>query len=428
MHWRVKSRFFWGIGILCDLLLAPFVMFFPRNKRKIVFGAWSGHQYSCNPRYLMEYILERGGFECVWIGERHLKDEVLKVKGAKFAEKGSLMALWHCLTSGVWAYNVNYRDDIAWMPCCRRVVLLYLTHGSPDKKIGKLQLDGHGKSVGHSVTKKHLGNGIVRKLYERFRDFCYDESAWSSATSPMGETIRLANLPDWLSEDRMIRCGTPRFDFMIHNASNSSLRLELRKKYADILGVPVDKRWIIYVPTWRHEPQYVFSFANSSSRDRYEQLLKRTNAILIEKHHPITIERRFVSGGQYGSITVVSRECSLHIDMQELLLASDLMVTDYSSIYYDFYLMNRPVIHFIYDYDHFMNVDMGFNFDIREYGGGPFVGTEDELLSCLERSDGDLLSMRNEKTREHLVYEAGHACEGYCQLLERLANGRGKHP
>ena len=428
MHWRLKSRFCWWIGVLCDLLIAPLAMFLPRNRRKIVFGAWSGRQYSCNPRYLMEYILGRGGFECVWIGERHLRDEVLKVKGAKFAEKGSLKALWHCLTAGVWACNVNWRLDIAWVPWCRRVVLLYLGNGAPDKKTGALQLDGHGKAVGGCAARMAAKKRIVRALHVRLRDFFYDESAWSSATSPAGEKIRLANLPHLLSEDRMIRCGTPRCDFMIHNAHNLSLRAELRKKYADILGVPTDKRWIIYVPTWRHEPQYVFSFANSSSRERYEQLLERTNAILIEKHHPITIERRFVSGGQYGSITVVSRECSLHIDMQELLLASDLMITDYSSVYYEFYLMDRPVIHFVYDYDHFMNVDMGFNFDIREYGGGPFVETEDELLSCLERSYGDLLSMRNDKTREHLVYETGHACEGYCQLLERLANGRGKRP
>ena len=228
-------------------------------------------------------------------------------------------------------------------------------------------------------------------------------------------------MPFRLSKERMLHCGTPRFDFMIHHAKDDNLRRKLREKYAHILGLPEDKRWILYVPTWRHNSEDVFSFTNAVQVKRLQEQLEVDNFILIEKHHPIILERGMVKGGQAGGIFVISREQSLHIDMQELLLASDRLITDYSSIYYDFYLMDRPVIHYIYDYDRFMNVDMGFNFDIREYGGGPFAGTEEELLRYLAMTDGALLACRNEKTREHLTYETGHSCEGYYKLLERLA-------
>lgn len=422
MHWRLKSKLTWYLGLLSDMLLVPFVVLMPRNRRKIVFGAWSGRQYSCNPRYLMEYVLGRGGFTCVWVGERHLRNEVLKHKGAKFAAKGSLAALWHCLTAGVYACNVQWRMDIAWIPRCRRVKLLYLTHGSPDKKTGALQLDGQGGSASTMANKrKGIIRGLIGGLISSFWDFCYDESAWCSATSPVGEEIRLSNMPFRLSKDRMLHCGTPRFDFMIHHAKDENLKNMLRGKYSRILGLPVDKRWILYVPTWRHNLEDVFSFTNAVQVKRLQKQLDTDGAILIEKHHPIILERGTVNGGQFGSVFVISREQSLHIDMQEILLASDRLITDYSSIYYDYYLVNRPVIHYIYDYEHFMNVDMGFNFDIRNYGGGPFAETEDELLKYLAMTDDALIARRNEKTREHLMYETGHSCEGYYKLLERLA-------
>ena len=422
MHWRNKSRFGWYLGCFLDLVLLPFVVLSPRNKRKIVFGAWFGRQYSCNPRYLMEYVLSRGGFECVWIGERHLRDEVLKVKGAKFAARGSLPALWHCLTAGIGAYNVSWMNDIGWIPCCGRAKLLYLTHGSPDKKTGKFQLNGKGESrATMSVRQKSRFRKIVGGWMWRFHEFCYGESAWCSATSPMGEEIRLSNMPSRLSRERMLHCGTPRFDFMIHHAKDEAMHKALREKYARILGLPEDKRWVLYVPTWRHDSKDVFSFTKATESGRFQSLLEKDGFVLVEKHHPLILERGIVKGGRTGCVFVVSHEQSLHIDMQELLLASDRLITDYSSIYYDFYLIDRPVVHFIYDYDHFMNVDMGFNFDIREYGGGPFAETEEELLGCLAMTDEELLARRSEKTREHLTYETGHACEGYYELLEKLA-------
>ena len=426
MHWRLKNRFSWYVGLLCDLIILPLVLLMPRNRRKIVFGAWGGNQYSCNPKYLMEYVLKRGGFDCVWIGERHLRDEVLKHKGAKFATKGSLTALYHCLTAGIWACNVQWRIDIAWIPRCRRVNLLYLTHGSPDKKTGNLQLDGKGNAADAKSVRRVGLRGLISRFLSWFWDFCYDESSWCSATSPIGEEIRLSNMPNRLSKSRMLHSGTPRFDYMIQNANNSELKDELRKKYAKLLGVPNDKKWILYVPTWRHDVDSVFSFPKSGICDKYDEMLRRQNAIVIEKQHPITLEKADIRAGQHGSVYVVSREQSLHVDMQELLLASDLLITDYSSIYYDFYLMNRPVIHYVYDYDHFMNVDMGFNFDIREYGGGPFAYTEDELMKYMEMPDAELLKLRNEKTKEHLTYETGHSCEAYYDLVSELAKKKSR--
>ena len=107
-------------------------------------------------------------------------------------------------------------------------------------------------------------------------------------------------------------------------------------------------------------------------------------------------------------------------------MASDRLITDYSSIYYDFVLLDRPVIHFTYDYDNFMTRDMGFNFDMRDYGGGPFAYDIDEFTDVLALSDEKLLSMRNEATkRDQLTYETGEACSKYYDFLLRRTTERG---
>ena len=67
------------------LLVSPVVVLFPRNPRKIVFGAWGGRQFSCNPKYLFQYLAPRGEFVCVWVGDEALRGEVLKTPRAHFA-------------------------------------------------------------------------------------------------------------------------------------------------------------------------------------------------------------------------------------------------------------------------------------------------------------------------------------------------------
>ena len=417
---KIIYKIKWLFGLLGDIVLIPVVYFIPRNNRKIVFGAWSGHSFSCNPKYLMQYILKRGGFKCVWVGDRELKDAALAVPGANFALKGSLTALWHCLTAKFFAFNVCSYDDIIKIPHCHRTTLLYLSHGYPDKRMGERQFGGDGE-IDRCVSRNNWLRSFVRDALLRLDHFMYGQEAWSSASSPQGDELRVFNMPWRLSMDRMLHAGTPRADYILAHANDLELKKNLKNKIANILGVSVEKKWILYVPTWRHNQNDLFSFSTSKNRVKYNDILESKGALLIEKHHPKTLRDGFLEGGVCGSICIVDQCMARQIDTQELLLASDLLITDYSSIYYDFYLMNRPVIHFTYDFEKAYTKDFGFDFDIREYGGGPFAYSEDELLKYLAMTGEDLLAQRNEKTKEQLSYETGHACEGYYNLLERLS-------
>ena len=136
------------------LLLSPVIILFPRSRKKILFGAWGGKQYSCNPKYLFEYMVKKGGFNCIWVGDSSLKESVNNCPGAKFTRKGSLLALWHSLTASFYVCNVNWRGDITNVPRCRRVELFYLTHGYADKNVGIKQFNGRG-AVGE-IGRAHV--------------------------------------------------------------------------------------------------------------------------------------------------------------------------------------------------------------------------------------------------------------------------------
>lgn len=411
------SRFRRYGRLLVDSLMVPVVLLMPRNRKKVLFGAWSGHQYSCNSKYLFENLVSRGDLRCYWVGDAQLSSCVLSTKGARFVRKGSLAALWHALTASWYVCNIQWRSDIINIPHCGRVNHIYLTHGVADKKMGSFQYKGNGP-VAHQAQQIGAVRRWLSRCCDRWLDFLYGQKSWCSTASKQSCDIYVENLVDRLTPERMLSAGTPRGDFMIRAGKDSALRQQLRTRFSALLGLPIDKKWYVFVPTWRHEPEYLYSFTTSRRRMEFEAALERQNAVLIEKQHPITLETLGIKGGAQGRIWSISSEQARMIDTQELLVACDVLITDYSSVYYDFVLMNRPVMHFIYDFDHFMNKDMGFCFDIRDYGGGPFASTEGELLDCFEMSDVELLAKRNSSTVDvQLAWEKGISCDAYHDLI-----------
>lgn len=402
------------------LFLAVIVTLSHRNRRKVVFGAWMGKQYSCNPKYLFEYMVKRGGFECVWIGDENLRNQISDIKGARFARKGSFLALWHVLTAWSYVFNVKWRSDIMDIPRCKRANLIYLTHGYAAKKVGKLQLDGRGSSAIDFCSR-----GKLRIFLDGLTKVLYGNDAWCSESSKLGAGIRICSQQVDLTENRMLRFGKPRADYFIRNGASIDEKNSRRKEIANKLKLPLDKRWYLYAPTWRHNAQDVFSFTRMHNYAELQEVLAKQNAIIIEKQHPLILKRVSLFSKDSRLVRVLSEEDSLMIDTQELLMACDRIITDYSSIYFDYVLMNRPVIHFTYDFEHFMKVDMGFNYDIREYGGGPFAYCERDLLAVMRMTDEELMNCRSKKIVDLLEYETGVACEKYYELLVKLSSHKG---
>lgn len=408
--------------LLRDLLLMPILLAWPRRRRKIVFGAWFGRQFAGGPKYMLKYIVEKGGYECVWIGEAMIRDRVVReVPGVKFAVKGSWYAKWHCLTAGVFIFNVDFDNDFFKFPICQRPMLINTTHGLINKRCGAHNmLRGNGKTLSEysSSSKVRL---FLHHLWIRFDAFVYGEHCWGSTSSVFMRDLFMYNYPGRYTKETFLTEGQPTCDFFITDRDNRNLYDELKKKYAETLGIPADKKWYLYVPGWRHGSGVPYLMVKSPHKADYDRVLDEQNAIIIDKEHPLTLAKAKIEGGLYGNIYMVSPEKAVDVDIQELMFVCDRMISDFSSIYYDYALLNRPVIEFTYDYDEVATKVFGLDFDLREYAPGPFAYSEDEFIALLRKTDVELLAARTEKFFTHIDCEKGHAREAIFKLIQEHA-------
>lgn len=365
----------------------------PRSCRKIVFGAWDGKSYSDNPKFLFEYLFDHPEWKIVWIGCKEEKESLPPLPAhASFAVRHTLKGLWHALTAKTWVFS-HCPNDIALVAIYGRALLIDTCHGVALKKVG-LQ----------SVSQKR-----TRSSFDWFWKMIFARKAFLVMPSNIQGKNTLASYPK-LFHEPILPFGSTSLDYIINNATNESLIQKLRTKYATIFNLPLDKKWIIYAPTFRLSKTENFSFQNleSPEKEKIHDRLQAINAIIIEKLHPSLITNDIKKNN--NEIYSISGDKGRLIDPQELWLAADALISDYSSCVIPFYLQKKPVIHFAYDYDFYTKSDSGLIEDLVNIRFGAIVYTVDELCNML--CD---LSMAVDQCGELapslIEYEKGTACE-----------------
>lgn len=146
--------------------------------------------------------------------------------------------------------------------------------------------------------------------------------------------------------ERMLRIGHPRNDIL---KTNVITRNDTLKK----LGIPPDKKIILYSPTWREKEVFKFFPFSDFDISKLNSFLKINNYIMIVKLHPNfgNIDRDIS-----GNSNIIMYDKNWNIDNNELFTATDLMITDYSSIYCDYLVNNKPVAFIQYDYEEFIKI------------------------------------------------------------------------
>ena len=398
--------------MITNKILAFLGLVLPKNNRKIVFGSWVGQSFSDNPRYLFEYCLKNTNFELVWIGQPMIADLIPRTrKRVRFARIGSWQAFFHVVTARVAVYNQNFETDIAPLSAGCRIQKVNLWHGIPFKRMGR-ELPSFDS---HDVAGRNKPSRTARLKSRIVNRFCSERALTSVASDDMAMSLQ-NSFPTLFGT--FLPVGTPRNDFLINNRSNGTLQQELRRKYSMILGIPVEKEWILYMPTFRRKTTDSFSFLHTANCAELTELLIRRKSVLIEKVHFRIAETLSSSKSSPSpNIIPISNSESVRIDTQELLFASDILITDYSSCFFDFSLLNRPVIHFVYDYDEYRLNDTGLRFDLEDVAAGPICKTEEDVLRALTLSTEIMLRQRRSKLAALLEYERGHACEKIVEFL-----------
>jgi len=330
------------------------------DDRLVYFQTFSGRGYSDSPKALYEYMLnapEYKDFRFVWSFKDPDKYSYLLKNGrtelVKFRSKADNIAL---RTAKYWISNYRMLD---YQHPRRGQVYVQCWHGTPLKRLG------------YDIEASDNAMNTIREIRQKYRT---DAKKFSRLLSPSPfATDRFAsawNLDTTGQKFKILEEGYPRNDRLINAAPED--REQIRKS----LGVD-DKKVILYAPTWR-DNQHVsgegYTYKTEVDFDKLQRELGDGYVILFRAHYLVANSFDFE---RYGGFV---RDVSAYDDINDLYIASDILVTDYSSVFFDWANLERPIIFFMYDLEQYANEMRGFYLSLDELPG-PIVRDEDTLIS-----------------------------------------------
>ena len=354
---------------------------------------------------MAEYLSHaRPDLTLYWVGSPEIRAEVeAALPRVIFLEKDKLRSNIKLLSCRYFFFSQMHNGDIATADVFRGATLTYLHHGMPIKKWAA---DGLNQGAPKATLKHRLSTWLSgeRRTYDYF--------AISSA--PHGKSYETALAYKGYTKERALPFGTPRNDMLVRNDEKEIAAC--RHAFADTLGYPESARVILYLPTYRRLSENVFSFASLSPEEeaRLDATLAAHNAVIVEKSH-MAENARF----DYRKKARI-KFADPRANAQEMLLCADALISDYSGAFVNYVLLDRPVIHYAYDYDHYKNVDSGLYYEIEDFAAGEVCYDFEGLLSAISDtlSGKDAYAARRAHVRDTYVsYEKGDASARIAQAV-----------
>jgi len=272
----------------------------------------------------------------------------------------------------------------------------------------------------HGTMLKRIHNDVLWAPEGRLAYLDQDIARWDLLLSPSAVTTeRLRKAFGFTGP--IHETGLPRND-LLHSPQRDEVRARVRAG----LGIGEDQQVVLYTPTWRDD--LVFAGAEGRSFEfpiDLEAFTERLGAdhVLLLRLHSMVLDRLDPAEGS------VIRDVSGYPDIQDLYLAADVMVTDYSSTMFDFANTGRPMVFFTHDLDRYRDQLRGFYFDLEEVAPGPLVHTSDELVDAIADIDriGEQHAARYARFQELFTHlEDGAATRRVLDLILPAATASGQ--
>ncbi len=382
--------------LLGVLFLLSFV--WPKDDALWAFGANDGKAFVDNSKYLyLHAVEERENVTPVWIAKDRAVVETLQSRGYKAYYAFSLQGIRVTLRAGVVFVSHGTRDVNMW--CSGGATVVGLWHGVMLKQVSW----DAGRDVDHPVM------GLIeRGKYTLFKRF-----DWLTVTSEaMVEPFASGRGMD---PSRVVATGYPRNDLLdggfpegIETETKSETGAEI---YETAEKLHEESDVLLYAPTFHEETgQHIRDHLDLSKLDA---LLADIDAYLIVKPHPR--DRLDTDRGEFSRIMSMSSA----LDVYPLLPATDVLITDYSSLYFDYLLLDRPVVFYPFDREQY-RATRGFNLDYDEVTPGPIATEFEELLTSIEAvlEDDDFAAERKAVRDEFLQPPSTNRCAAVCDQFD----------
>ena len=371
------------------LYLISYVM--PRNKDTWVVGNSVG--FVNNTKYFFLHSkVNLNKDNCYWISKNKESVKLLRKFGFKAYHPWSLKGLYHLMTAGVYVYDNRSSALNYWTSgnTCR----VNLWHG-----VGIKNIEFKGNLANFKLTwfrrLRNPANYVKPDIFvstsslmtEHFKEcFRIDDSRCIESDYSRNNVFNM-------SKDELN-------DFINTYESDESKQLIERLKKAS--------KVFVYMPTWRSFSPDIIKTAGFDF-GRLNEILEKKNELFLLKLHPLT--RIDVDLSKYKNIILIDRRS----DIYPILPFTDVLVTDYSSIYYDYLLMpDKEILLFTYDYDYYVSKVRDLAFDMNEYMPGVKASTFDDMLNIIDKN----ISLRcDEQTKiKSLFWDSKKKTDVYSEI------------
>lgn len=331
---------------------------FKVNDKVVLFEAFGGRSYTCSPKAIYEKMLTMPKFKdyiFVWAFVDVDKHKVKQDKRTKIVKTNSKEYFKYYSTAKYWIVNSIIPEGITKK---KGQVYVQCWHGTPLKRLRyDIEVNGSALNTVKEIRKK---NDIDAKRFDYFLSpsaFCTEKF------------ISAFNLKKLNKEDIILEAGYPRNEYLFNYTEKDVAKLKKE------LGIPKEKKVILYAPTFR-DNQYTsgvgYTYNLNIDFDRLKEKIGKEYVVIFRTHYFIANSFEFEK--YKGFIYNMSN----HDDVNECYILSDIIITDYSSVFFDFANLKRPMLFYMYDLAEYKGKLRDFYLDLNELPG-PIVETQEDL-------------------------------------------------
>jgi CDP-glycerol glycerophosphotransferase len=322
----------------------------------VMFISWKGKQCGDNPRGIADELRRRGDTRAhIWA----VNDWAVPAPDGATAVLAGTEDYYEALARS--KYIISNDDMQAWFTKRPGQVYVQTWHGTPLKRIG------------FDVSQPQFISGT------RYLDHLTQEVAkWDLLLSPNPFSTPIMRSA-FRYDGEVCESGYPRNDVLCSGeAQRTADRVRAR------IGLPAGKKVIMYAPTWRDNQYYASGRYRFDFRLDLEQAYQRLGddyVILLRGHHHMADD--VPVGTRPGFVFNVTS----YPDISELFLVTDALITDYSSVMFDFAPTGRPILFYTYDLEQYRDNLRGFYFDFESEAPGPLLETSAEVVEAVANLD-----------------------------------------
>ena len=335
-----------------------------KEPKTIFFASFEGQSYTDSPRAIYEYCLQSPDFQdyqFIWrlLDENNAGTLAQNPRTRVVSTERDYLRALHC--AGYWV--LNYREDVGAVPR-KNQVFMQCWHGTPLKRLG-CDLQEISTAMNTHAEQRVKYRREARKLRYFLSPSPFASDCFCSAfdMKALGKAHTL------------VETGYPRNDYLTRHTPQEVQAVKAA------LGIEHETRKIIlYAPTWRDDQFRAgigYTYDLGLDFDLLREQLGREYLILFRAHYLV---RSAFDFARYADFV---RDVSDYSDIGRLYPLADLLITDYSSVFFDYAILRRPMLFYMYDLANYRDALRGFYLDLAELPG-PVLANQTALADAIQ--------------------------------------------